>query len=54
MSGVPGHQRYGQTDGQTTYDSNTALALRASSGKNQEQSVAEDTKSNKTVQTAER
>ena len=27
-------QRYGQTDGRTTYDSNTALALRASRGKN--------------------
>jgi len=26
-------QRYGQTDGRTTYDSNTALALRASRGK---------------------
>jgi len=32
------HQRHrrtdGQTDGRTTYDSNTALALRASRGKN--------------------
>ena len=32
MLSVP--QRYGQTDGRTTYDSNTALALRASRGKN--------------------
>jgi len=34
----PGRQRHGQTDGETdgrtTYDSNTALALRASRGKN--------------------
>jgi len=28
------HKRHGQTDGRTTYDSNTALALRASRGKN--------------------
>jgi len=28
------HQRHGRTDGRTTYDSNTALALRASRGKN--------------------
>ena len=28
---------FGQTDGQTTYDSNTALALRASRGKNSKQ-----------------
>jgi len=27
-------QRYGRTDRRTTYDSNTALALRASRGKN--------------------
>jgi len=27
------HQRHGGTDGRTTYDSNTALALRASRGK---------------------
>jgi len=26
-------QRYGRTDGRTTYDSNTALVLRASRGK---------------------
>jgi len=30
------HERHGQTDGRTTYDSNTALALRASRGKNTE------------------
>ena len=28
------HQRHIQTDGRTTYDSNTALALRASRGNN--------------------
>ena len=27
------HQRHGQTDGRTTYDSNTALAVRAWRGK---------------------
>jgi len=40
-------QRYGQTyghrtDGRTTYDSNTALALRASRGKN-EHRIPDDT-----------
>jgi len=28
------HQRYRQTDGRMTFDSNTALALHASRGKN--------------------
>jgi len=28
------HQCHGQTDGRTTYDSNTVLALHASRGKN--------------------
>ena len=32
MLSIP--QRYRRTDGRTTYDSNTALALRASRGKN--------------------
>ena len=33
--GTSASQRDGQTDGRTTYDSNTALALRASRGKNE-------------------
>jgi len=48
------HQRHGQTDtrtdGRTTYDSNTALALRASRGKNVGliSKVSEDTASENT------
>jgi len=32
-------QRHRQTDGRTTYDSNTALALRASRGKNRNRNL---------------
>jgi len=33
------HQRYGWTDGRTMYDSNIALALRASRGKNLKKNI---------------
>ena len=38
------HRRHGQTDGRTTYDSNTALSLRASRGKKSTTAAAQSKK----------